>query len=115
MEKRYKLSLENFAILQSGKVVTNDKGEPVLYNIKEPVVNMLFNPQLHLNMRDAIRNDTLAKKIESSNKEILFTKDEADIIHNAFESFAGFGRFDVELVRRIESMPEVDVTVNEKE
>jgi len=114
MEKRFKLNLRDFPVTQNGEPILNNEGKPVTYQVKASIGNILFAPRLQLSTRDVIRNDAIARKVESAENEVLLTEGEAKIIKEAFEVFVGFGRLDLELINRVESMPEVDVKVKEK-
>ena len=78
-------------------------------NIKDGIVMLLFNPALKLSGRDVILQDTLAKKIEASNGSVLLEASEYIKIKNAFETFNGFRRGDVQLVERVLNAEEVNV------
>ena len=113
MEKRFKLNLRDYTAKQNGKELLNTEGKPVIYQVKASISTVLFAPRLQLGMRDVIRNDAIAKNIETAKDDVLLTEEEAQIIKEAFRVFVGFGRLDIELINRIETMEEVDVKVKE--
>jgi len=78
-------------------------------SVKNSIVLVMFNPSLKLSARDLIAQDTLAKKIEASEGTVLLEASEYIKIKNAFESFAGFGRGDLELINRVLNAEEVKV------
>ena len=77
--------------------------------IKDGIVMLLFNPSLKLSARDLIAQDALAKKIEASEETVLLEASEYIKIKNAFESFTGFRRGDLELINRVLNAEEVKV------
>jgi len=78
-------------------------------NVKGGIVMLLFSPTLKLSARDLIAQDALAKKIEASNGSILLEASEYIKVKNAFESFTGFGRGDLQLIERVLNAEEVKV------
>jgi len=78
-------------------------------NVKGGIVMLLFNPSLKLSARDLIAQDALAKKIEASEGSILLEASEYIKVKNAFESFTGFGRGDLELINRVLNAEDVKV------
>lgn len=77
--------------------------------IKDGIVLLLFNPMQKLSARDLIAQDALAKKIEVSEGVVLLEASEYIKIKNAFESFSGFGRGDLELINRVLNAEDVKV------
>jgi hypothetical protein len=72
----------------------------------------MFAPTLRLGFRDAIENDRIARKIEASqNYEVLLEDAEYAKIKQAFESFQGFGRDEIQLISRV--MDAAETTVKE--
>jgi len=78
-------------------------------SVKNSIVMLLFNPSLKLSARDLIAQDALAKKIEASEGSILLEASEYIKVKNAFESFTGFGRGDLELINRVLNAEDVKV------
>ena len=78
-------------------------------SVKNSIVMLLFNPSLKLSARDLIAQDALAKKIEASEGSILLEASEYIKVKNAFESFTGFGRGDLQLIERVLNAEEVKV------
>ena len=109
-----KLNLANYTV----KMKVPDKGNPLQkidaelpYRMKDSVVNLLFSSDLKLNGAELMRQNMLAMKLESCEEdEILLEEAEWQRIVKAVEVFRNFGRHEVELVRRVNEAPEVDVT-----
>ena len=78
-------------------------------SVKNSIVLVMFNPSLKLSARDLIAQDALAKKIEASEGSILLEASEYIKVKNAFESFTGFGRGDLELIIRVLNAEDVKV------
>jgi len=78
-------------------------------SVKNSIVLVMFNSSLKLSARDLIAQDALAKKIEASEGSILLEASEYIKVKNAFESFTGFGRGDLQLIERVLNAEEVKV------
>lgn len=85
------------------------------YHVKDSIINLLFNPDLLLSNAEVVKQDILAIKIEQCDGEILLEDEEYDRIKKAFDTFKGYGRDSVELVRRINEAPVVEVGEKPKE
>lgn len=72
------------------------------YKIKESLVSIIFNSELRLTFQEAMRNDRIAKKIESCDKDILVLEDaEYEIVKKSFDFLRGVRRVDLEFVQRV--------------
>lgn len=81
------------------------------YNVKEAILNLLFNPSLQLTGAELVRQNILAMKLESCKEDkILLEDEEFNRIKRAIDTFKGFNRNDVELVTRINEAEVVEVT-----
>jgi len=78
------------------------------YHVKDSILNLLFIPDLQLNGAELVRQNVLAMKIETCPDEILLEQEEWQRVKKAIDTFKGFGRPDVELVRRVLEAPEVE-------
>ncbi len=107
MEKRHKLKIANY------KVMVDNKEEDFLVRVS--LVALLFDPELRLGWREAIRNDGIAKNIENCPEDfILLTLDDYGIIKGAVDQFTNFNRHAVELINRVHNAEEIEVEVKEK-
>lgn len=79
------------------------------YNVKESLVSCLFHPELKLGGREIIERDKIAKVIESGSEYVLLEEAEYQKLLNAFETVRGFGKAEVELVRRVFDAEDVEV------
>lgn len=79
------------------------------YNVRESLVGCLFHPELKLGGRDIIERDVIAKKIESAEDHVLLEDAEYQKLLHAFETVKGFGKAEVELVKRVFDAEDVDV------
>lgn len=71
------------------------------YPIKDSLVNILF-AQPGLKARDLLRRDDIARKVLNADSDELTLEDaEFDQLKAAVEQLEGYGRHDVELVRRV--------------
>lgn len=59
--------------------------------------------------RELLRRDAIAKKIESGRDAVLLEEQEYQTLLQAFRAWETFSRNDVELIRRVEEAPTVDV------
>ena len=71
------------------------------YNVKESLIGCLFHPELKLGGREIIERDLIAKKIDSAEEHILLENAEYQKLLHAFETVKGFGKSEVELVKRV--------------
>lgn len=83
--------------------------QEIPYKVKESLVGCLFHPELKLGGREIIDRDLIAKKIESAIDHVLLEDAEYQKLNSAFETVKGFGKADVELVRRVFDAEDVDV------
>ena len=79
------------------------------YNVKESLVGCLFHPELKLGGREIIERDVVAKKIESAVDYVLLEAAEYQKLLHAFETVKGFGKAEVELVKRVFNAENVEV------
>ncbi len=106
MEKRRKLNIANY------KVKIDNKEED--FSVRVSLTTLLFDPELRLGWREAIRNDEIARKIESCSEDfILLTPEDYGIIKGVVDNFTNFNRHAVELINRVHNAEEVEVEVKE--
>ena len=79
------------------------------YDFKDAIINLMFHPNLKLQRVALLETDILAKKIMETDKEIILEEEEYNKIKNAIDSFQGFTRTEVELVKRVLECPKIDV------
>ena len=83
--------------------------ETIPYDFKDAIINLMFHPDLRLSRTEALKTDILAEKIMETNEEILLEEEEYNRIFHAVDSFKGFGKNEVELVKRVLECPKIDV------
>lgn len=72
------------------------------YDIRTSLIEILFLPSLQLGARQALERDDLARKIKACEGSDLLLEDaEYQQIESAVNGFKGYGRNDVEFVRRV--------------
>jgi len=80
------------------------------YDVKDSLIGLLFNRDLQLNARDLLERDPLGRKItEAEGPTLLLEEKEYDIIRKAVDTFKGYSRNDVELVKRVYDAKTVEV------
>jgi len=85
-------------------------GQP--YNVRQSIINLMFNPELRLGIRDAIESDRIARKIETAeNDEVILEDAEYARVKQAFDEFQGYTRNEIELIARVQGA--VEITVKE--
>jgi len=108
-----KLNLENYTVKSKSPDKTNPMQEIEVefpYRVKDSILNIMFIRELQLSGAELVKQNVLAMKLETcKNNEILLEDEEYDRIKHAFDTFRGFGRFDVELVTRINEAEAVEV------
>lgn len=91
--------------------LSNGESKKIPYNVRETLVSLLFHPDMKLGGRDLLIAQKLATKIEDCKEdEILLEAVDFEKLSRAFDTFKGFGRNEVELVKRILEAPDVEVT-----
>lgn len=79
------------------------------YNVRDSLVGCLFHPELKLGGREILVRDLIAKKIESAEDYVLLEDAEYQKLNSAFDTVKGFGKADIELVRRVFDAEDVNV------
>ena len=79
------------------------------YDIKEMIIQLMFHPDLKLGGVDLLEQNKVAEKILKAGKEILLEEEEYNKVKQAVDSFRGFTKSEVELVRRVTECPEIKV------
>jgi len=107
-----KLDLSNY----NAKGRVPDSGNPgreidaeIPFYVKTSIINLLFIPALQLSGAEVLRQNILAMKLEACKDEILLEEEEWGRIKKSVETFKGFDRNAVELVRRVLEAPIVEV------
>ena len=101
-----KLNLENYEFS-----FRNAQGELETqpYVFKDAIINLMFHPDLRLSGAELLKTNILAEKIMEAKKEIFLEEEEYNRVESAINSFKGFGRSEIELVKRVTECPEIDV------
>jgi len=90
----------------------NERGEldgSLPYEVKTSVIELLFTRSQGLGAIQLLERDELATKIHShSGNEILLEDAEFALVEGAIDAFKGFGKEDVEFVKRIKQAEKVD-------
>lgn len=82
----------------------------VPYDVRGSMIEILFSRELQLSAREALIRDDLAHKIKDcSDGTILLEEAEYSKLEKAVDTIKGFGRSDVEFVRRVLEAKRVDV------
>ena len=80
------------------------------YHVVDSIVNVMFIRELQLQGAELIKQEMLAMKLENCKEDSIILEDtEYERIKKAFDTYKGFTRPDVELVRRILEAEEVEV------
>lgn len=81
------------------------------YHMKDSILNLIFIRDLQLSGAEVTKANVLAMKLENCKEdEILLEDEEWTRIKKAIDTYRGFDRNDVELVRRINEAEEVKIT-----
>ena len=97
--KHYKVSIRD----NEGKL--ND----VPYDFKDAIINLMFHPDLRLSGTELLKTNILAEKIMEADEEIILEEEEYSKVKSAVDSFKGFSKNEVELVKRVSNCPKIDV------
>jgi hypothetical protein len=87
----------------------NGTTQEIPYKVGESLVGCLFHPELKLGGREILARDLIAKKIESADDYVLLEDAEYQKLNDAFDTVRGFGKAEVELVRRVFEAEDVEV------
>jgi hypothetical protein len=80
------------------------------YHVKDSILNLMFIRELQLSGAELVKQNVLAMKLENcKDDEVLLEDEEYNRIKKAIDTFRGFNRNDVELVRRINEAEVVEV------
>ena len=79
------------------------------YEVIPSLVSALFIPALKHNARGLIESDRVARKIEQAEGSVLLEESEYSLVKQAFETFTGYKRQDLELVSRVMDAETVEV------
>jgi uncharacterized protein YacL (UPF0231 family) len=105
--KMKKINLKDYEV----EVRTPTGTNRVNYEVKTSIIGLLFQPELKLNGVELLKQNQLAEKIlQHQEPEILLEDAEYNKIKQAIDLVKGFGKNDVELVRRVLEAEDVSVT-----
>ena len=102
--KAKKIDLSSYSTNQH-----NEKGEPVIYDVRKSLVNVLFHPGLQLDPFQVLEANELADKIRIGGDEILLSQAEYAKVLVGLKVVKGCQEADVEFVRRLIHAEEVEV------
>jgi hypothetical protein len=100
-----KIDLTNYDV----EILTEQGLEIKPFSAKIAMSAILYHPDLRLGFRELFENDKVAQKINVAQDSVLLEEAEYQKLKHAFETIKGFGKEDVELVRRVMEAPEVEV------
>ena len=102
-----KLGLKHYTVqirdLKTGELETQP------YDFKDAIINLMFHPDLKLSGTRLLETNIIAEKIMKADKEIMLEEADYNKIKSAVDSFTGFTRNEVELVKRVTDCPKIDV------
>lgn len=104
--KARKISLKNYNITIKSP---NSEPKEIPYDVKESLIEILFNPELKLTARQLLKANDLASKIEKASGSILLNEVEYEKLKHALETVRGLTKNEIVLVKRIFQAEEVDV------
>ena len=87
----------------------DEKGEPVTYDVRKSLVNVLFHPGLQLDPFQVLEANELADKIRIGGDEILLSQSEYAKVLAGLKVVKGCQEADVEFVRRLINAEEVEL------
>ena len=79
------------------------------YKVKEALINLMFHPDLRLGGVELLKQNKIAEKILKAGVDVLLEEEEYNKAKQAINSFKGFTKNEVELVRRVIECPEIKV------
>lgn len=123
--KGYKLDVSDYKVKipmrdQTGAIIERD-GTPVekeqTVNVKQCLVEMLFNPALKLNPDRMFETKEIADMIRESSLEtdgciVVLDKAQYTLLMNAYNKLEGLAEHFIPFLERIRSIEETDITIN---
>lgn len=79
------------------------------YDTKEMIIQLMFHPELKLGGLELLKQNKIAEKILKAGIDVLLEEEEYDKVKQAIDSFKGFTKNEVELVKRVMECPEIKV------
>ena len=89
--------------------VTMENGKTMPYRVKDSAVTILFNPDRKLSAVELLKTNALAQRIMEAEGHVLLEEADYGELKKACETVRGYGKEDVEFVRRILEAPEINV------
>lgn len=105
-----KINIKNYDV-----EVINEAGEKktVAYDVKSSIVELLFIPALKLNGSALMEQMALAGKIKAVEGDyLLLEEEEYRRVQRSFALFEGFGKREIELVKRVLNAETVTVDLS---
>jgi predicted glycosyltransferase involved in capsule biosynthesis len=93
--------------------VTMADGQTLPYRVKDSAITILFNPERKLTALELLKTNKLAEQIMDAKGSILLEEAEYAQLKGACETVRGYGKEDIELVRRVLEAQEIDVIEKE--
>jgi len=101
-----KLELKHYIVkIRDAQGKLND----IPYDFKDAIINLMFHPDLKLSGTALLKTNILAEKIIEADEYIILEEEEYNKVKSAVDSFKGFTRNEVELVKRVTECPKIDV------
>jgi len=107
--KMKKINLRNYSVKG---IDADGKDVELPYDVKESISMVIFSPTLKLDGRSLLKRGKLAEKIEAAKDEILLEDADYTIVQTSFAQVTGYGKNDLELVKRV--LEAEDIEVKEK-
>lgn len=80
------------------------------YDVKNSLIEVLLSKNLGLSAREALDRDVIARRIrDCPDGIILLEEEEYTKLVTAIDTIMGWGRVDIEFLKRITEAPEVEV------
>ena len=84
------------------------------YNVKDSLVQLMFHPETKLGGAELLKQNIVAEKIMKAGIDVLLEEEEYIRVKRAIDSFKGFTKSEVELVRRVTECPKIEVKEEKK-
>jgi len=106
--RRIDLSQYTVSIQRPDPATGTVRTEDVRFDVGHSITTILFGQGV--DGRELLKRDAIAKKIEAAGAEdVLLEEEEYQTVLNAFRAWKTFSRHEVEMLRRIENAPQVNV------
>lgn len=96
--------------METVRDISSGEDSELPYDVKNSMIEVLLSKSLGLSAREALDRDVIARRIrDCPDGTILLKEEEYTKLITAIDTITGWGRVDIEFLKRITEAPEVEV------